>query len=126
VVNPLLDLNFDKPLYPEFIWQDYGQFEGQVVADEIRQLHVAGIIDMDQRDVNYVRSIMGLPLRDAQDHPDSVIRPDPMPPPGGGTPTPNAPQGNDRAGKGGAGKKNGGDQGKQKTMALVLKEIEEQ
>jgi phage gp29-like protein len=28
VVKPLLDMNFEKPLYPEFIWQDYGQFEG--------------------------------------------------------------------------------------------------
>jgi hypothetical protein len=64
VGNPLLELNFEKPLIPKFIWQDYGQFEGQVVADEIRQLHAAGIIDMDQTDVNYVRSIMGLPLRD--------------------------------------------------------------
>lgn len=108
IVQPLLDLNFAVPLYPAFVWQDYGQFEGQVVADEIRQLHVAGIIDMDQKDVNYVRSIMGLALRTADDKPDDVIRPDPMPPPGGGTPTPNAPQGNDRAGKGANTKKQGG------------------
>lgn len=117
VVQPLIDLNFETPLYPEFIWQDYGQFEGQVVADEIRQLHAAGIIDMDQRDVNYVRSIMGLPLRDAEDHPDEVIRPAPTPPPGGGAANapPSAPQGNDRAGKGGATQKDGANQGQQKT-----------
>jgi len=108
VIKPLLDVNFDKPIYPEFIWQDYGQFEGTVIADEIRQLHVAGIIDMDQRDVNYVRSVLGLPLRDEEDDPDEVIRPIPMPPPGGGTPTPDAPQGNDRAGKGGGGTKTPG------------------
>lgn len=104
VIKPLLDINFEKPQYPTFIWQDYGQFEGMKVADEIRQLHTAGIIDMDQDDVNYVRSILGLPLRGEDDKPDEVIRPDhPLPPPGGGAAQPPAaPQGNDRAGKGGA------------------------
>lgn len=105
VIYPLLDLNFAKPIYPKFLWQDYGQFEGMKVADEIRQLHVAGIIDMDQPDVNYVRSVLGLPIRSEEDEPDEVIRPVPMPPPGGGTPPPPAEQGNDRAGKGTASKK---------------------
>jgi len=131
VVVPLLELNFPKVQKPKFIWQDYGQFEGQVVADEIRQLHAAGIIDMDQSDVNYVRSIMGLPLRD-DDNTDEVIRPAPTPPPGGGaTQPPAAPQGNDRAGKGGAKQADGANQGKQKTeasedstYALVLKKVE--
>lgn len=107
VIKPLLDMNFAIPAYPEFIWQDYGQFEGTVIADEIRQLHAAGIIDMDQRDVNYVRSVLGLPLRDEEDDPDEVIRPEPLPPPGGGAAQPPAAsQGNDRAGKGGATAKN--------------------
>jgi phage gp29-like protein len=100
VINPLLDINFENPIYPQFIWQDYGQFEGMKVADEIRQLHAAGIIDMDQKDVNYVRSVLGLRLRSEDDEPDEVIRPAPMPPPGNGAPPPAAPQGNDRAGKG--------------------------
>lgn len=129
VINPLLALNFAKVIPAKFIWQDYGQFEGQVVADEIRQLHAAGVIDMDQKDVNYVRSIMGLPIRTASDKPDDVIRPEPLPPPGGGAAQPpSAPQGNDRAGKGGAGKQKGGDQGKQTNAAgfqIVLKEISE-
>jgi phage gp29-like protein len=127
VINPLLALNFAKVLAPKFIWQDYGQFEGQVVADEIRQLHAAGVIDMDQKDVNYVRSIMGLPIRTAEETPDEVIRPAPTPPPGGGAANapPSAPQGNDRAGKGGAGKQNGGDATKEKKFALVLEEVTE-
>lgn len=101
--RPLLDMNYEKPLYPTFIWQDYGQFEGTVVADEIRQLHANGVIDMDQSDVNYVRSILGLRVRDPLDPQDEVIRPQPLPPPGGGAAQPPAaPGGNDRAGKGGA------------------------
>jgi phage gp29-like protein len=99
VIYPLIDLNFDKPIYPDFIWQDYGQFEGTVVADEIRQLHAAGILDMDQQDVNYVRSVVGLPLRDAEEHPDEVLRPNPTPLTGEGAASPGAaPQGNNRAG----------------------------
>lgn len=106
VVKPLLDLNFDNPVYPNFIWQDYGQFEGMQVADEIRQLFVAGLIDPDQQDINYVRSIIGLPIRDEEDNPDEVIRPQPMPPPGGNGAAPPAPQGNDR-GAGKTGKQSG-------------------
>jgi hypothetical protein len=84
---------------------------------------------MDQADVNYVRSIMGLPLRDEENE-DEVIRPAPTPPPGGGAPTPPAaPQGNDRAGKGGAKQADGANQGKGKMSedaqyALVLKKVE--
>lgn len=118
VVRPLLDLNFAKPIYPEFVWQDYGQFEGQVVADEIRQLHAAGIIDMDQADVNYVRSIMGLPLRDPDDKPDDVIRPEPLPPPASGAPPPPANQGNNRAGDAPGVKENS-----EQRVSLVLAEF---
>jgi phage gp29-like protein len=143
VIRPLLDLNFETPAYPDFIWQDYGQFEGMAVADEIRQLHAAGIIEMDQRDVNYVRSILGLPLRDELDDPDEVIRPQPLPPPGGGAGQPPAPEdGNTRADKGGGkGKPTGKQPGtkggtpkpaqrettnSQKHFALVLREVEEE
>ncbi len=97
VICPLLDMNFENPIYPTFVWQDYGQFEGMQIADEIRQLHAAGIIDMDQADVNYVRSVLGLPIRE-EDKPDEVIRPAPTPPPGGGVGQPPAPEtGNTRA-----------------------------
>lgn len=102
VIYPLLEVNFEKPTKPKFIWQDYGQYEGMKVADEIRQLHAAGIIDMDQEDVNYLRSVVGLPIRDEDDKPDDVVRPPPLPTPGNANaPPPAAPQGNDRAGKAG-------------------------
>jgi hypothetical protein len=101
VVKQLLTLNFPKPLMPSFVWQDYGQFEGALVADQIRQMHVAGIVDLDQRDVNYLRSITGLPLRGPEDPEDEVLRPEPVPLSGGGAPPPPAGQGNNRAGDAG-------------------------
>ena len=81
VIKPLVDLNFEHTdLYPTFIWQEYGEFEGFEVADTIRLLHAAGMIDMDQEDVNYARSILGLPLRKEGDPEDDVVRPQPLPP----------------------------------------------
>ncbi len=105
VVRQLVEMNFDgdiDKLMPKFIWQDYGQFEGMKVADTIRLLHAAGIIDMDQEDVNYARSILGLPLRQEGDAEDEVVRPQPLPPPASSNePPPAAGQGNQRAKKGG-------------------------
>jgi phage gp29-like protein len=104
VVKQLVELNFTgdiDALMPRFIWQDYGQFEGMKIADTIRLLHAAGILDLDQKDVNYARSVLGLPLRDPDDPEDEVIRPAALPPPGSGAPPPSAPQGNARAEKGG-------------------------
>lgn len=102
VVKQLVEFNYgvDTPM-PIFIWQDYGQFEGMKIADEIRQLHAAGILEMDQADVNYARSVLGLPIRD-DDNPDEVIRPAALPLTGQGGVPPAAPQGNDRASKGGS------------------------
>lgn len=124
VVKPLVQLNFDgeiDELMPKFIWQDYGQFEGMKVADTIRLLHAAGILDLDQDDVNYCRSILGLPLRDETDAPDEVLRPPPPPPPGDpNAPPPSANQGNERAKKGGdTTTKNS----EPKRMKLVLEEL---
>jgi phage gp29-like protein len=104
VVKQLVELNYgvDAPM-PKFIWQDYGQYEGMKIADEIRQLHMAGLIDPDQADVNYVRSVIGLPIRDEDDPEDDVIRPAATPLSGAGaTAPPAAPQGNTRADKGGS------------------------
>jgi hypothetical protein len=104
VVRQLVEDNFDgdvDKLMPRFIWQDYGQFEGMKVADTIRLLHAAGIIDMDQKDVNYARSVLGLPLRMEGDKEDEVRRPPEAPPPGNANvPPPAAGQGNERAKKG--------------------------
>lgn len=107
VVKPMIDMNYEHDgLYPRFVWQDYGEFEGVKVADTIRLLFAAGILDMDQADVNYARSILGLPVRGEDDPEDDVVRPQPLPPPGNANaPPPPASQGNDRAGKGDSGGK---------------------
>lgn len=102
VLRPLVDMNFEHDnLYPKFIWQDYGEFEGIEVADTVRLLHAAGIVDMDQEDVNYARSILGLPLRKEGDPEDEVVRPQPLPPPADpNKPPPSAEQGNQRSDQG--------------------------
>jgi phage gp29-like protein len=101
VIRPMVDMNFvHEHLYPKFVWQDYGAFEGTEISDSIRTLHLAGVLDLDQNDINYVRSVMGLPLRDAEEKPDKIMRPALIPPVGGGVPAPE--QGNDRAAKGSA------------------------
>lgn len=104
VVEPLVAMNFDdyEDHMPTFLWQDYGQFEGMKIADTIRLLFAAGILDLDQADVNYCRSVLGLPLRLEGDKEDEVQRPPPPPPPGNpNLPPPAAGQGNERAKKGG-------------------------
>jgi len=105
VIMQLVDLNFEHDdLYPTFLWQEYGEFEGIEVADTIRLLHAAGMIDMDQEDVNYARSILGLPLRKEGDQEDEVVRPQPLPPPADpNKPPPAAGQGNEGADKGAGG-----------------------
>ena len=99
VIKQLVDYNFPNvTTYPQFLWQDYGEFEGIEVADTIRLLHAAGIVDMDQTDVNYARSILGLPLRGEDDKEDEVVRPQPLPPPANpNAPPPPASQGNTNA-----------------------------
>lgn len=104
VVKQLVDFNFDTNKYPRLFFQDYGEFEGIEVADTIRLLHAAGILDMDQEDVNYARSVLGLPLRHEDDAQDEVVRPPAPPPPGNAAaPPPAADQGNQRADKGAGG-----------------------
>lgn len=104
VVRQLVDYNFDTDKYPKLSWQDYGEFEGIEVADTIRLLHAAGILDMNQEDVNYARSVLGLPLRREGDPEDEVVRPPQPPPPGNANaPPPPAKQGNLRADKGAGG-----------------------
>lgn len=106
VIKQLVDFNFTTDKYPRLVWQDYGEFEGIEVADTIRLLHAAGIVDMDQSDVNYARSILGLPLRREGDEEDEVVRPPAPPPPGNAnTPPPPANQGNNRTEKGAGGRR---------------------
>lgn len=115
LIRQLVDLNFEVTEYPEIIWQSYGEYEATEIADVIRLLHNAGIIDPDQEDVNFVRSIVGLPVRTRKDDEDEVLRPLPAPqgtgmnPPTSGAGS--AGQGNEKGkigGAGGAGKQAGG------------------
>lgn len=116
IIKQLVDFNYDVDEYPSLIWQSYGEYEATEIADVIRLLHNAGVIDPDQEDVNYVRSIVGLPIRDRKDDEDEVLRPLPAPMGTGAAPptTPDkggAGQGNEKGktgGAGGAGKQSGG------------------
>lgn len=104
LIEPMVDFNFEHDgLYPTLVLQDYGEYEATLIADSIRQLFMAGFIDPDQQDINYVRSIVGMPIRKEGDAEDEVIRPDPLPPSGTGAPPPAAPQGNSRGGTKGGG-----------------------
>lgn len=116
VIKQLVDLNFDVTEYPDLIWQSYGEYEATEIADVIRLLHNAGVVDMDQEDVNYVRSIVGLPVRGRKDDEDEVLRPLPAPQGTGANPPTSsgsggASQGNETGksgGSGGAGKQSSG------------------
>jgi phage gp29-like protein len=102
VVRQLVDFNFDVDEYPEVFFQDYGEFEAFEITDAMRLLHAAGIIELDQEDVNFARSMLGMRVREEGDE-DEVMRPIQMPPPGNANqPPPGAGQGNDNATKGGA------------------------
>jgi phage gp29-like protein len=109
IVQPLVDWNFGGvKQFPKFVFRDYGEYDSIEVADSINNLFNSGILDLDQEDVNYARSILGLPLREEGDE-DEILR---SPPPPIGT-SPNDPNaqgagakaGNDRAKKGASQKK---------------------
>jgi phage gp29-like protein len=98
IVIPLVDSNFnDVKEYPDYKYQDYGEYEAVEIVDAINNMFNAGILDMDQDDVNYARSILGLPIRE-EGNEDEIMR---APPPPVGT-SPNDPN----ASGAGAGKNN--------------------
>lgn len=102
VIKQLVDFNFDVKEYPAVFFQDYGEFEAFEIADSIRLLHAAGILELDQEDVNFARSMLGMRVRD-EDEKDEVVRPIQLPPPASAnSPPPPAGQGNQNADKGGA------------------------
>lgn len=73
IIKPLVDANFNGVTeYPKFIWQDYGEFEAFEITDAIKELFNAGLISPDQEDVNFARSILGLPVRD-EENADEII-----------------------------------------------------
>lgn len=94
IVKPLVDANFNTTDYPKFIFQDYGEFEAFEITDAVKELFNAGILDMDQEDVNFARSVLGLQIR-SEDNEDEIRRPDP-------SALPAMPGGNDQALGGGA------------------------
>ena len=94
IIKQIVDANFNVKKYPTFIFQDYGEFEAFEITDAIKELFNAGILDLDQEDVNFARSILGLQIRD-EDHEDEIRRADP-------SMLPMAPGGNDQANSGGA------------------------
>lgn len=104
LVEPLVDMNYPNVKeFPKFVFRDYGEYEAVEIVDSINNLFNSGILDLDQNDINYARSILGLPLREEGDE-DEVLRS--MPPPLGASPNdPNATgagakAGNNRATKG--------------------------
>ncbi len=102
VVKQLVDYNFDVDEYPTVFFQDYGEFEAFEITDAMRLLHAAGIVELDQEDVNFARSMLGMRVREEGDE-DEVVRPAQMPPPASANaPPPAAAQGNTSADKGGA------------------------
>jgi phage gp29-like protein len=87
VVKPLVDMNFPGVTdYPAFVFRDYGEYEAVEIVDSMINMFNAGMLDADQDDINYMRSILGAPLREEGDE-DEVMR---APPPPVGT-SPNDP-----------------------------------
>ena len=87
IVKPMVDMNFPNVKeYPRFVFRDYGEYEAIEIADSMINMFNAGMMDADQNDINYMRSILGAPLREEGDE-DEVMR---APPPPVGT-SPNNP-----------------------------------
>ena len=72
IIKPLCDANFQIEEYPKFVFQDYGEFEAFEITDAIKEMFNAGLISPDQEDVNFARSILGMPVR-GEDNPDEII-----------------------------------------------------
>lgn len=96
LVEPIIKMNFpDVKECPRFVFRDYGEYEATEIVDSAINMFNAGMLDADQADINYLRSVLALPMRDS-DNPDEVMR---APPPPAGT-SPNDPNATgDGAGK---------------------------
>lgn len=87
LIQPLVDMNFaDVKEFPKFKFRDYGEYEAIEIVDSMINMFNAGMLDADQNDINYMRSILGAPMREEGDE-DEVMR---APPPPTGT-SPNDP-----------------------------------
>ncbi len=79
IVKPLIDMNFSNVKeFPKFKFRDYGEYEAIEIVDSAINMFNAGMLDVDQNDINYLRSILGLDLRKEGDE-DEIKRPEPAP-----------------------------------------------
>lgn len=79
LVEPLVEMNFPNVKeYPKFTFRDYGEYEAIEIADSLINMWNAGMLDADQNDINYMRSILGAPMREEGDE-DELNRPQPTP-----------------------------------------------
>lgn len=79
LIKPMIDMNFGPQKdYPKFIFRDYGEYEAVEIVDSAINMFNAGMLDCDQYDINYLRSTLGLPLREDGDE-DEIKRPEPAP-----------------------------------------------
>lgn len=79
LVKPLIEMNFpDVKDFPRFTFRDYGEYEAIEIVDSLINMWNAGMLDADQNDINYMRSILGAPMREEGDE-DELNRPEPTP-----------------------------------------------
>lgn len=79
LVEPIVDMNFPNvDECPKFKFRDYGEYEAIEIVDSAINMFNAGMLDADQNDINYLRSILGLDLRKEGDE-DEIKRPEPAP-----------------------------------------------
>lgn len=104
IINPMCEANWNLKAKPRLIFQDYGEFEAFEITDAIKELFNAGLISPDQEDVNFARSILGMPIRD-EDNADEIMNIakeaalKPVDAPGQGGGKPGAPMGSKNAKK---------------------------
>jgi len=97
IIWPMIQMNFDTDEKPRLVFSDQFEFENFEVTDAIKELHAAGILELDGLDTNYIRSMLNMPVR-PEGQEDEVQRQETLPP--------MAPGGDDQASGGGAGKQN--------------------
>lgn len=77
--KPLVDMNFaGVSEFPRFKFRDYGEYEAIEIVDSAINMWNAGMLDCDQNDINFLRSVLGFDLRDEANE-DSLMRPQPPP-----------------------------------------------
>lgn len=79
LVKPLVEMNFaNVKEFPSFHFRDYGEYEAIEIVDSAINMWNAGMIDCNQDDINYLRSVLGFDMREEDDE-DELMRPDPAP-----------------------------------------------